>query len=125
MNEELAKNIHRWAMDALRREQAQLADSVPPMSFLGQLIDALVEVLSRLTVKLNSKELDEAFSVAMQISAEPGVYSHITLHDSCHYWFVRLFTAAGESSLYSWLPDLMRYPVPDERKRSRKPSALA
>ena len=108
-------------MDALRREQAQLADSVPPMSFLGQLIDALVEVLSRLTVKLNSKELDEAFSVAMQISAEPGVYSHITLHDSCHYWFVRLFTAAGESSLYSWLPDLMRYPFPDERKRSRNP----
>ena len=119
MNRDLARNIHEWAMDALKREQVQLADSIPPMSLLGRLIESLVEVLSRLAVRLDSEELREAFSVAMHLHAEPGTYTHITLHESCHLWFVRLFAGASDSTLHAWLPELIRSPLPDAQKTSR------
>ena len=119
MNDNLARNIHRWAMEALKREQAVLTGNISSTSFLGELLEVLIVVLSRLTVRLNAETLQEAFSVAIQLHAEPGIYSHHTLHESSQSWFGRLFTAASDSQLRSWLPDLIRFPLPEVSKRSR------
>ena len=127
INADLAKNIHRsmgdgrWAMDALKREQVNITDHVPRMSSLGALLQVLFEVLSRLTIRLDTDELDEAFSIALKTHAEPGIYSHLTLHGLCQSWFKRLFTAASDSQLSAWLPALVRFPLPDEIRRSANP----
>ena len=47
MKGELATNIHRWAMDALKRERSGLTPSIPPGPHSGELLEALIEVLSR------------------------------------------------------------------------------
>ena len=52
---------------------------------------------------------------------KPRVYSDVKLHRSCQSWFKRLFIAASDSQLYDWLPALLRFPLPDESKRSANP----
>ena len=68
MKQELAINIHRWALDALKREQKREHSVVAREnvlgSHLGELIEPLVEVLSRLTIRLGAEELEEAMSIA-------------------------------------------------------------
>ena len=121
MKDELVRNIHQWALDALKREQALHKDDVLPMSSRGAVLEVLIEVLSRLTVRLDPEALQKAFSVAIQIHAEPSIYSHMTLHESCRSWLERLFTASSVAQLRRWLPSLIRFPLPDESKRSRNP----
>lgn len=121
MKHELVRNIHQWALDALKREQALHIGDVLPMSPRGALLEVLIEVLSRLTVRLDPETLQDAFSVAIQIHAEPAIYSHITLHESCQSWLARLFTASSVAQLRGWLRSLIRFPLPDESKRSRNP----
>ena len=118
MREDLAGNIYEWAIDALNREQARLGDRIPPMSFSGRLIEALFEVASRVSLRLDADRLRKGFSVAIQLHSEPAIYNHITLHDSCYRLFVRLFTAASDSLIHSYLPELIRFPLAETQKIS-------
>jgi len=110
MEPALAKRLNRWVLDALRREFASLRGPIERMSAQQTLLEALVEVLSRLAFKLESSDLQEAFSLAMAIHERPEIYSHINLHKLCTPWFSRLFEAADEQQLFEWLPALIRFP---------------
>ena len=118
MKPDVAANIHRWAMDAVKREQAVLAERVALGSHLGELLNAIIEVLSRLTIRLGFEEIQDAFVVALKVHAEPGIYSHRTLHDSCQFWLKRLLYVANDSQIRAWLPELIRFPLPDQSKVS-------
>lgn len=111
MEPALAKRLNRWVLDALRREFASLRGPIERMSAQQTLLEALVEVLSRLAFKLESSDLQEAFSLAMALHERPEIYSHINLHQLCTPWFRRLFEAADEQQLFEWLPALIRFPL--------------
>ena len=122
MKGELAANIHRWAMDALKRERSGLTPSIPPGSHSGELLEALIEVLSGLTIKIGAEELREAMSLALSLHSEPGIYAHWKLQKTCQSWTERLLEAADEGQIVDWLPDMIRSIIPEENI-SIEPSA--
>ena len=120
MEPALAKRLNSWALAALRREFASLRGTIEWMSAQQTLLEALVEVLSRLAFKLESSDLQEAFSLAMDLHERPEIYSHRNLHQLCTPWFSRLFEAADEQQLFEWLPALIRFPLYLESALSRR-----
>ena len=121
MKGNLAINIHRWALDALKREQSVLTREIPLGSHLGELLEALIEVLSRLTIKIGSVELQDAMSVALRLHSEPGIYAHTTLHKKCRSWTERLLEAADDAQIIDWLPDMIRSAIPEGDIVSKRP----
>lgn len=120
MEPALAKRLNRWVLDALQREFSSLSGTIEWMSAQQALLEALVEVLSRLAFKLESAELQEAFSLAMALHERSEIYSHRNLHDVCTPWFRRLFEAANEQQLFAWLPALIRFPLYHDSDLSRR-----
>ena len=111
MKPDLARSLNKWAMRALKREISSLSGNVTRTSGQESLLEVLPEVLSRLAFKLESADLQEAFSVALGLHAQPGIASNISLHRSCEPWFERLFEAADDRQLLVWLPELIRFPL--------------
>ena len=120
MKGELAGNIHRWAIDALKREQSGLTPSIPPGSHSGELFEALIEVLSRLTIKIGPEEIRDAMSLAISLHSEPGIYTHWKLQETCQLWTQRLLEAADEGQIIDWLPDMIRSVIPEESLESNR-----
>ena len=121
MEPALAKNLNRWAMDALKREFSSLSGRIPVESAQGPLLEVLTEFLSRLTFKLESADLQEAFSLALELHRQPSIYSHISLNQSCGPWFRRLIEAADDRQLLSWIPELIRFPLSDGNDETEDP----
>ena len=111
MDPSLAKNLNKWAMDALKHELSSLSGNIARVSAQEALLEVLPEVLSRLAFKLESADLQEAFSLAFEFHRQPGIPSNIILHQACDPWFKRLFEAADDRQLLAWLPDLLRFPL--------------
>ena len=111
MDPSLAKNLNKWAMDALKHELSSLSGNIARVSAQEALLEVLPEVLSRLAFKLESADLQEAFSLALEFHRQPGIPSNISLHQSCEPWFKRLFEAADDRQLLTWLPELIRFPL--------------
>ena len=120
MKGELATNIHRWAMDALKRERSGLTPSIPPGPHSGELLEALIEVLSRLTIKIGPEELGEAMSLALNLHSEPGIYTHWKLQETCQSWTQRLLEVADDGQIIDWLPDMIRSVIPEENMVSNR-----
>ena len=111
MKPDLARSLNKWAMQALKREISSMSGNVTSESAQKSLLEVLPEVLSRLAFKLESADLQEAFSVALELHAQPGISINISLHRSCEPWFERLFEAADDRQLLAWLPELIRFPL--------------
>lgn len=110
MEPALAQRLNSWVLDALQREFSSLRGPIGWGSAQQTLLEALVEVLSRLTLKLESADLQEGFSLAIALHRRPEIYSHTNLHNVCTPWFRRLFEAANEQQLFAWLSALIRFP---------------
>ncbi len=111
MKPDLARSLNKWAMEALKREILSLSGNIARASAQESLLEVLPEVLSRLAFKLESADLQEAFSSALEFHSQPGIPSNISLHQSCEPWFKRLFEAADDRQLLAWLPELLRFPL--------------
>ena len=120
MEPSLARNLNQWAMDALKRELSSLSRSskITMGTALESLLKVLIEVLSRLAFKLKSTDLQGAFSLAIELHKQRGIYSHNSLNKSCEPWFERLFEAADDRQLLAWLPKLIRFPLDNENAQS-------
>ncbi len=121
MKPALAKNLNKWAMEALRREFSSVSEKIVRTSAQESLLEVLPEVLSRLAFKLESADLQEAFSLALEFHSQSGISSNIILHQACGPWFKRLFEAADGRQLLAWLPELIRFPLYVGRDRLLKP----
>ena len=117
MKPALAKNLNKWATGALKRELSTLTDTIPRGSAHESLLEVLTEVLSRLAFKLELVDLQEAFSLALEVHRHPSIQSHIILYKSCQPWFRRLFEAVDSQQLFAWLPELLKFPLYAERNQ--------
>ena len=117
MNPALAKNLNKWATGALKRELSALTDTIPMGSAQESLLEVLTEVLSRLAFKLELVELQEAFPLALEVHRHSRIQAHIILYKSCQPWFRRLFEAVDSQQLFSWLPELLKFPLYAERNQ--------
>ena len=113
MHPTLAKDLNKWATDALRRELSSLSPSkeIDVKSAQESLLEVLTEVLARLVFKLEVNDMEEAFSLAVELHQQPGIYSHSRLQRSCEPWFRELYEAADDRQLLAWLPELIRFPL--------------
>ena len=107
----LTQSLNIWAMSALRQEHSLLDERGSIDSTQESLLKALIEVVSRLAFRLESVELQEAFSLALEIQRDPDIASHITLGESCAAWFRRLFETATDQQILEWLPGLIGSPL--------------
>ena len=121
MKPDLARSLNKWVMAALQRELSSLSGNIARPSAQESLLEVLPEVLSRLAFKLESADLQEAFSSALEFHRQPGIPSNISLHQSCEPWFRRLFEAADDRQLLTWLPELLRFPLSIESDRLSNP----
>lgn len=121
MSPDLAESLNKWAMDALKREVSALNDRIPLASAQASLIEILVEFSSRMTVKLESDDLQHAFDLALEIHRQPGVHSHVRLNRSCEPWLKRLFSVADDPQLLSWIPELIRFTLSYQTGETDRP----
>ena len=118
MHSDVARSWSKWAVGALTRVMTSLNDSIAKFSVQASLLGGLVEVLSRLAFKLESVDLQESFSLALELHNQTGISSHDILHNSCESWFERLYEAADDQQLLAWLPALIRFPLYSENVQS-------
>ena len=117
MTTDVAKSLNKWAMEALKRELLPVSGKVVMGSAQESLLEVLAEFLSRLTVKLEATELQESFSLALELHRQPIIFSHNRLHKLCEPWFERLLEAVEDQQLLSWTPELIRFPLYNESEQ--------
>lgn len=102
-----------WLMTAIRVavDMLPLQPTAHGDSFSERVLEELVDLLSRLCMRLSSQQLEQVFRLALQLHTHPGVQSHVAHHDVCRPFFRRIFDAASEELLVSWLPDLLALPT--------------
>lgn len=125
MDPALARRLNTWAMNALNREISSLENPLPMQSTQVSLLETLIEFLSRLTIKLGTHELQDAFRVALRLHNLPGIKTHIRLNEHCIVWFRRMFDVVDGQQLLAWLPDVIRFPLSEEasaNEHSRNPA---
>ena len=105
----LVNSLNVWAMEAVKSELSSVTGNITNASGQESLLEVLIEVLSRLAFRLESHDLQEAFSLALELHSQPGISSHVKLNKSCGPWFRRLFQSADDQQLITWLPELIRF----------------
>lgn len=113
MNSDLVLRLNNWAVNGLSRELPSLSGPIPMQSAQENLLETLIEFLSRLTLKLERDELQDAFNLAIKLHNLPGIKTHIRLNESCVPWFRRLFNSADGRQLLEWLPQLASFSLPE------------
>ena len=119
MRPELSRRLTRWAIEALER-QLPLAGSsrtAIDMSSLS-LVGSLLEVLSRLTVRMQSATLQRAFEIGLSLYQTPDALRDVFLSRKSGEWFSRLYMAADARQLVGWIPELLKFPLSAQRDRS-------
>ena len=114
MDPDLVRSLNSWAMNALSRELSSLGGPIPMQSAQVSLLETLIEFLSRLTLRLGRDERQDAFHMALKLHDLPGIKTHIRLNRSCGAWFRRLFDSADGQQLLEWLPELIRFSLPND-----------
>ena len=114
MNPGLVQRLNIWAASALSRELPSLGGPLPMQSGQVSTLETLIEFLSRLTLRLEKEDLQDAFRMALKLHNLPGIKTHIRLNESCRPWFRRLFDAVDGQQLLEWLPDLIRFSLPND-----------
>jgi len=109
-----------WLMTAIRTtvDLFPLQPTAHGHSFSERVLEELVDLLSRLCMRLSPQQLEQVFRLALQLHIHPGVQSHVAHHDVCRPFFRRIFDAANSELLVSWLPELLALPtLPISTKR--------
>lgn len=121
MDSTLAQDLSRWAMEALKRELLSLGRNSRIMLQQAQvhLLEALTEVLSRLSFRLDSGALQESFRLAVDYFSRSEIRYDLRLRDSYRSWFRRLFMASDDEQMLTWLPELLRLPLYETNDRPR------
>lgn len=108
MKEELVPKLFDWCIRIWDREAKNVSIERPCPA--DQLLCSLVEVISRLSVRLDQSQLQASFDRLVTVlpsCKHPG----LSLTSVCRDWLKRLFNAAEPNSLLEWLPILIRLPI--------------
>lgn len=113
LNPTEVETMRNWLVTAIRVavEFLPLQQTAHGDSFSERVLEELVDLLSRLCMRLSPQQLEEVFRLALQLHKHPGVQSHVAHHDVCRPLFRRIFDAANGEQLCSWLPDLLALPT--------------
>jgi len=80
-------------------------------------LSVAAEILSRLTLQMNKNQLDQVFEKCRRLYQSRCVIIDPNLETVTHNFFKRLLSAAQESSLTTWFPEILRLsPVPDHEQ---------
>jgi hypothetical protein len=111
MDADLANTVYDWLVGTLRKamEAPALSDS---SALRDRIIEGCSSVLSRLTARISSDRLQNAFELATSM-----YNSWLFQHDDARHQYVgdmfrRVLFAASTTQISSWLPSLIALPVP-------------
>ncbi|MCL2823562.1 MAG: SIR2 family protein, partial [Polyangiaceae bacterium] len=114
MEAELAKRLYEWCFRIFERQQEKATRSIAIDSAHEAVLETVVEVLSRLSVRGDDDYLGKTFPVALQFHTEPIVRTHRRMHNTADLWLHRLFLAASDRLLLEWLPQLIKEHLLDD-----------
>jgi len=105
------KTMVNWLLPAIvgALEHLQVAPHGSTLS--ERILQNLVELCSRLSPRMSSEQLDQSFQLALRLHCRPNIRLHVALHKVCLPFFRRLFRAASDELLCSWLPRLLQLPI--------------
>ena len=106
------KQLNAIMLEAVERETTVLARETKPWTD-ASILEAAVEVLSRLTVRLEHSDLDRSFRAALALYADWRSVSIHRLGSVVNSWFERLCEAADDTVLGHWFPALLEAPLPE------------
>ncbi|WP_119736413.1 SIR2 family protein [Pseudomonas sp. Larv2_ips] len=116
----LARRINAWCLTIFERHTKKYYISRHQEIFEDRLVSGLPEVLSRVSFKLSSDELDHNFRLALKIYSTLANISAPAINSVCHKWLTRIYDAADDNQLMGWLPDLLKAPFREfEGSKSR------
>ena len=119
MTPELVLRLTRWAVEAIERQLPLAGNSRTSVDRSSlSLIDSLVEVLSRLTVRMQSATLQRAFEIGLSLYQTPDALRDVFLSRKWGDWFSRLFMAADARQIVGWIPELLKFPLSAQLDRS-------
>ena len=107
-----ATQLNAMMLKAVERETTVLARETKPWT-AASILEAAVEVLSRLTVRLGHSDLDRSFRAALALYAD---WRSVPIHGLgrvVNSWFGRLCEAADDAVLGQWFPALLEAPLPE------------
>jgi len=110
MDEGVATQLNDIMLSAAEREARTLSRDVRPWRDAG-VLEAAVEVLSRVTVRLDGAGLENAFQGALGLYRELRSVPVHGLGKVVASWFERLYDAADDAALGHWFPALLRAPL--------------
>ena len=111
MDAEVVERLSALMLVAIERENAVVRAEPNPWMDTG-ILESLVEVLSRVALRLDDDGLRKAFGVAMGLYREwRGEWAH-GLGRAVARWFERLYEAADDAVLEEWLPVVLDSPLP-------------
>ena len=111
MDSGFCHRLNNWSTNPLRHDPFPTSSPTLVQSVQEQVLESLIEFSSRLSLRLNPLELQNSFEIALAIHKRDEIKVHIKLNKACPPWFKRLFDAADDQQLLSWLPHLIRFPL--------------
>jgi hypothetical protein len=72
------------------------------------------EILSRLSIRLSFNQLDQLFSLGINLYKEPIFRNNFSLHDCVNRIFRMLLYSMPQSQILEKIPDLLSLPIPGE-----------
>ena len=115
MELEAVAKLNAMMSETVERETAMLARQDRPWTD-ASILEAAVEVRSRLTVRLAQSDLELSFRGALALFVE---WRSVPLHGLERVvasWFERLYVAADDAVLARWFPALLDAPLPEDRE---------
>jgi hypothetical protein len=80
----------------------------PHLSYSGQMTEPLLEVVSRLTFRLDAQQLEQALELALEAHKSPGVQAHFQYHRPLGNLFKRVLQLLDDTRLAKHLPTLVK-----------------
>lgn len=115
MEREDVESVNALVLGAVSREGAVLRDEPRPWLEVN-VLNAVVEMSSRLTLKLDHDGLMKSFEAAMAMYVDWCGRDLHGLGNGLAHWFRRLYEAADSDLLARWLPAIVEAPLVPEQE---------
>ncbi|BCU78142.1 hypothetical protein llg_28570 [Luteolibacter sp. LG18] len=103
--------FYDWAFNALRDELSDLQKTDTQKRNSLAVVQALVEILSRISFGLSEDKLNNVFRLAIDYFSNPQIRADSSALKVNHTLFKRVFYAADNSLLENWLMEVMKLPL--------------
>jgi len=111
LDPEKIDHLITWAHQTLKAELQVRQAPEPQTSNYEEVWRTLIELISRLTVRMSDEQLLASFQLALQCLCHPVVYSIENLYKVNYRWLDRINVVATPFQVSEWIPEIILSPL--------------